>query len=114
MEQLDLYWTDIHEILYMNIFKKYVKKIQVSLKFDKNNQALYMKTNIHFLSYHTQFFLEWGNVSDKSCWANQNMHFILNFFFRKSCRLWDNVEEYCRARQATDDNMVHVHCMLDN
>jgi len=26
----------------------------------------------------------------------------------KSCRLWD------RVGQATDDNMAHVHCMLDN
>jgi len=26
-----------------------------------------------------------------------------NIFFRKSCRLWDNVEKYCRAGQATDE-----------
>jgi len=26
-------------------------------------------------------------------------------FFRKSCRLWDNVEKYCRAGQATDDKI---------
>jgi len=26
-----------------------------------------------------------------------------NFFFRKSCRLLDNVEKYGRAGQATDD-----------
>jgi hypothetical protein len=24
------------------------------------------------------------------------------------------VEKYCRAGQATDDNMEHEHCMLDN
>jgi len=30
-----------------------------------------------------------------------------------SCRLWDTVEKYCRAEQATDDNVAHVHCMLD-
>jgi len=35
------------------------------------------------------------------------------FFFRKSCRLWDNVEKYGRPGQATDDNTAHVHCMLD-
>ena len=22
-------------------------------------------------------------------------------------------EKYCRAKQATDDNMAHAHCMLD-
>jgi hypothetical protein len=32
--------------------------------------------------------------------------------FRKSCRLWDNVEKYRRAEQATDDNMALVHCMI--
>ena len=28
--------------------------------------------------------------------------------------LCDNVEKRRRVGQATDDNMVHVHCMLDN
>jgi hypothetical protein len=27
-------------------------------------------------------------------------------FFRKSCRLWDNVKKYGTARQATDDNII--------
>jgi hypothetical protein len=35
-------------------------------------------------------------------------------FFFKSCLLRDNVEKYCTAGQATVDNMVHAHCMLDN
>jgi len=35
------------------------------------------------------------------------------FFFRKSCRLCENVEKYCSSGQATDDNMAHAHCMLD-
>jgi len=33
------------------------------------------------------------------------------FFFRKSCSLWYYVEKYCRASQATDDNMAHAHCI---
>jgi hypothetical protein len=37
MEQLASYWTDCHEILYLSIFRKYIDKIQVSLKSDKNN-----------------------------------------------------------------------------
>jgi hypothetical protein len=55
------------------------------------------------------------NVSDKSCRENQNRHFVLdNFFFRKSCRLWHNVDKkYFRAGQATNDNMAHAHCMMD-
>jgi len=32
--------------------------------------------------------------------------------FRKSCCLWDNVENYCRAGQTTDENMAHAHGTL--
>ena len=37
MEQLCSHWMDFYEIWYLSIFKKSVKKIQVSLKLDKNN-----------------------------------------------------------------------------
>jgi hypothetical protein len=33
------------------------------------------------------------NISDGSCKENQNKHFILNYGFRKSRRLRDNVEK---------------------
>ena len=52
------------------------------------------------------------NVSDKTCRENQNSHFMFNNIFRKSCRLWDMVEKYGRARQVTDDKMVHEHFIL--
>jgi hypothetical protein len=52
-------------------------------------------------------FLRMRNVSDKSRRYNQNTHILcLITFFRKSCRLWDNMEKYGRARQATDDNIT--------
>jgi len=38
----------------------------------------------------------------------------VKFSFRKSYRLWENVEEYFRVWQATDESMAHAHCMLDN
>jgi len=37
MEQLGSHWTDLHEIWYLTIFRKNVEKIQISLKYDKNN-----------------------------------------------------------------------------
>jgi hypothetical protein len=37
MEQLGSHCSDFHEIWYLNIFRKPVYKIQVSLKSDKNN-----------------------------------------------------------------------------
>jgi hypothetical protein len=37
MEQLGSHWTEFHEICHLSIFRKFVQKIQVSLKSDKNN-----------------------------------------------------------------------------
>jgi len=37
MEKLNSHWTDFHEVLYLSIFRKYIDKIQVSLKYDNNN-----------------------------------------------------------------------------
>jgi hypothetical protein len=46
------------------------------------------------------------SVSDKSCRENQNTHFMFSNFFRKPLPLWDNVERYGKARQATDENVI--------
>ena len=43
-----------------------------------------------------------------------NILLPVTFIFRKSCRLWDNLEKYGTAGQATDDNVAQGHCMLDN
>jgi hypothetical protein len=72
-----------------------------------------MKIDVHLWLYLTRFFLEWEMFQTKRCKENQNTHFMFNIFFRKSCGLWDNEEEYCRSGQATDDNMAHAHFMLD-
>ena len=53
------------------------------------------------------------NVLDMIWRENQNTHFMLNIFFKLS-HLWDNVEKYGTARQVTDDNTAHAHCMLHN
>jgi hypothetical protein len=36
MKQLGSRWKDIHEILYLNVFRKSVEKIKISLKIGKN------------------------------------------------------------------------------
>jgi hypothetical protein len=38
MEQLSSHWTDLLEISYLRIFRKPVEKIQVCLKYSKNNR----------------------------------------------------------------------------
>jgi hypothetical protein len=71
-----------------------------------------MKINIHFLLYLAYFFLEWEKFQT-NCKENQNTHFMFSkTFFRKSCRLWDNVEKYSRAREATDDSVAHAQFTL--
>jgi len=56
--------------------------------------------------------LRMRSVTDKCCRENQNTHFMFkNFFFlQKFCHLWDNVEKYGRARNATDDNIIWHMC----
>jgi len=66
-----------------------------------------MKTNIHFLSYLSQFFLEW-EMLQTTLVEKIKTHYMLNMDFLKSCLLWDIVEKYGRAWQATDDNMAHA------
>jgi len=52
-----------------------------------------MKTNVHYFIVSRSFLLRMRNVSDKICKERQNTHFVFGeFFFRKSCRLRDNVE----------------------
>jgi hypothetical protein len=60
--------------------------------------------------------LRMRKFSHKSCRENQNTHVMFNKFFspRKSCRLLDNVEKYCRAGEATSGNITHALCMLGN
>ena len=72
-----------------------------------------MTTNIHFLSYFVHFFLEWEKFQTKVL-EKIRTHILcsVTFFFRKSCRLRENVENYFRVGQATNDNTAREHCML--
>jgi len=71
-----------------------------------------MKATLHedkytFSIISRSVLLRMRNVSDKSCGENQNTHFVFGNFFFNSSLLWENVEKYCRAGQATADS-----CML--
>jgi len=37
MEKLGSHWADFYQIWYLNIFRRYIEKIQISLKFENNN-----------------------------------------------------------------------------
>jgi len=76
--------------------------------------------NLHEDQYTFLIIFRWSlfrmrNVSDKSCRWNQNTYFIFNnFFCFENHAVYETTwEKYCRARQATDENTVHAHFMLD-
>jgi hypothetical protein len=47
------------------------------------------------------------NVLD-TIWREIKTNFVFNKIFRKSCKIWDNVEKHGRAREATDDNVTRL------
>ena len=97
--------TDFHEIWWVLIFKKYVEKITVSLKSDKNNGYCTLITIHKFFITLIRIVLRMRNTSHRSYRENQNTHFVFNndfLLFRKSPCLWDNVQKYSMAWQATD------------
>jgi hypothetical protein len=96
MEQLVSQWTDFREIWYLRIFIKSIKKIQASLKSDRNKRMLYTRTNIHLRSYLSQALLEWEMIQTSSG-ANWNTYFSSIIFFFKTRAvyesIWKNVAE---------------------
>jgi hypothetical protein len=76
-------------------------------------RVLYMKTNIHFVSYLAQSFLESGKLRTKVVEKTKTHILWSKTFFTKPYLLWDNVEMYSRGGQATVDNMAHTLCFLD-
>jgi len=107
-------WKGFRETWYSSTFRKSVDTIQVSLKSDKNNEYFTWRP-IYILIISHSILLIIRNISDIICRENRNIHFIFNnsLFFWKSCRLWDIVEKYSTTGEATDDNMVYGHCLLD-
>jgi hypothetical protein len=62
------------------------------------------------------WILRMRNVSDKSCRENENKYLMFSVLFPwSSCRLWDNVEKYGTAGEATDDySKEHARFVPDN
>jgi hypothetical protein len=70
-----------------------------------------MKTCLHLWFYLTELFLE-SEIFQLQFVEQISTPFLCsrNLYFRKSCRLWDNVEKYGRARETTDDNIIRSMC----
>jgi hypothetical protein len=72
-----------------------------------------MKTLSLFMTISRWILHKVRNTSNKSCRESKNTHFTFSNFFRKSCRLRDNMNKYGGVTEAADDNMA-ARCMLDN
>ena len=80
--------------------------------------VIYAQTYVHLWNYLAQFFLECemfqtkvvGKISTHIlCWNPFIYLYIYNAI------LWSNVEKYCRARQATEENIIklmHFACFI--
>ena len=71
-----------------------------------------MTTNVHFRSY--QFFLQL-KIFQTEVVEKFKTHILRSksFFFLNRAPFEIMWRKYCRARQATDDNMAHANCALD-
>ena len=91
-EQLGSHWMDFHEMCYLNIFRKSVD-LQDPLKSDKNIGYFTWRPVYIFFIIPRSVLPIMKNVSNRRCRWKRITHFMFNnFFFRKSCQLWDNIE----------------------
>ena len=64
-----------------------------------------MKIYVH-VQYLAKFYLEWEMFQAEVVEKLKTQILCSATFIRKSCLLWDNVEKYCIAGQATDGNIT--------
>jgi hypothetical protein len=72
-----------------------------------------MTTTGHFLSFLAHFFLELEMFQTKVVEEIKTHIFYSISCYGKSSLFEIMWKKYCRAGQATNDNMAHAHCMLD-
>jgi hypothetical protein len=107
VEQLGSDRTDFQEIWYFSssFFWKSVEKPEVWLKSGGNNGYFTWRRCTFVIS--RRILLKMRRVEVKIV-EKIETHLMFNNFFSpwKSWLLWDNVEKYSRAREATDDNII--------
>ena len=113
-ELIGSHQTDFHEIWYLSSIRKFVQKIQVSLKSDR---VLNMKPYVHLLLRISEFFLEWEmfltGVVEK---LKTQVIFNTLLFCRKFCHLWDQCGKIWQNQTGHrwQYNTAHALCELDN
>ena len=100
LEKLSFRWKDFDETLYLRLFRKFIEKIQVLWKSDKND-GYFTWRRFHVFG-NVQLLLGMRNVLE-TIGEKVKTHMLCSTpFSRKSCRFWDNVEKYDGAKGATN------------
>jgi hypothetical protein len=100
-----------HDNWYLSILWKFVVKIQVSLKTDKNKKPFKWRL-VYIYDKSSLNSSQNEKCSRQICRENQNTHFVLKTFSVNRAVYVTMWKKYCTAGQATDDSMAHAHCML--
>ena len=105
MEKLRSNWMIFMTLLFA-YFSKICRESPSFLKILTRIAGILYEDLLTFMIISSLILVRMRNVSDKKCRENQNTHFMFyDFFFRKPCRLWGNVEKYGRRRQDTDNRI---------
>ena len=97
-------------------FRNPVDKNSSVIKAWQEQRLLHMNTYFHLWQYLAEFFLEWRmfqtNVVEKD---KTHILYSINIFPRKSCRLWDNVENiwYSQTGHGWQYNTALALCVMD-
>jgi hypothetical protein len=110
-EQLSSHWTDFHEIWYWVFLKNLCRKFRLYWNLTRIMDTLH-EDLCAFMIISRWILLRMRNVSDKSCEKIKASILCSITFFQKACHLWDNVEKYGRAGQASYDGVIQCTCFL--
>jgi hypothetical protein len=100
-------------VLFENLSRKYKFhwNITITIIITVCLQVLYMKTNVHFLSYLTIFFVEWGMFRTGVVEKIKTQFMLIDL--KKLCCWWDNVEKYLELnRPHMTVWCMHIACWI--
>jgi hypothetical protein len=97
-------------MLIPSIFRKSLEKIQVLIKIGQEYRVLYMKTNIHLLSY-LSVLLRMGNVRTKVL-EKIKINFLCSITFFENSAFYEmickNIVEPCRSHENLARLQIHT------
>ena len=110
VELFGFHWTDFDEILYLIFFSP--EKLSRYFKFHQNPTRI--TGTLHegvftFMTICWWILLRLRNVSDKSCWENQNTHFLFSdLFFPEIMPFMRLCRKNCFGAREAVNNVVHA------